>query len=214
MTVAIVDYGSGNLRSAAKAFERAAREIGVTQPICVTPEPGGGRARRPHRAARRRRLRRLPARARRCAGMVEALNERVNRRGAVPRHLRRHAADGRARARIQGHPPGSAGSPARCGDRALDPALKVPHMGWNTLNARQAAPAARRHRDGPRACTPISCIRITSRPRRATTVAQADYGGPVTAIVGRDNIAGTQFHPEKSQRLGLRLIANFLKWTP
>ena len=97
-----------------------------------------------------------------------------------------------------------------------DPALKIPHMGWNTLRRGQRAPAAGGHRDRARTgCTPISCTPSTlSRRIAAALVAETDYGGPVTAMVGADNIAGTQFHPEKSQTLGLRLISNFLKWRP
>ena len=97
-----------------------------------------------------------------------------------------------------------------------DPALKVPHMGWNTLDRARRPPAPRRHRPRRRtAGTPISCTATTSSPSDDDdVVAVADYGGPVTAIVARDNIAGTQFHPEKSQKLGLTLIGNFLQWKP
>ena len=103
MSVAIVDYGSGNLHSAAKAFERAARESGHDQPIVVTSDPDDSRARRPRGAARRRRLRRLPARARRHSRHGRgAERERARAGPAVLRHLRRHAADGRARPRISG----------------------------------------------------------------------------------------------------------------
>ncbi len=96
-----------------------------------------------------------------------------------------------------------------------DPSLKIPHMGWNTLNMLKAHPLLADLAFGPdglHAYFVHSYQLKTSRPD--DLVAQADYGGPLTAIVGRDNMVGTQFHPEKSQRLGLALIANFLKWTP
>ena len=96
-----------------------------------------------------------------------------------------------------------------------DPALKIPHMGWNTLNMLRPHPLLD---DIPLGPDGLHAYFVHSyelkTAQRAELVAQADYGGPLTAIVGRDNMVGTQFHPEKSQRLGLQLIANFLKWTP
>jgi glutamine amidotransferase len=96
-----------------------------------------------------------------------------------------------------------------------DPHLKIPHMGWNTLDARRAHPLL----DG--IATGASGLHAyfvhsfhLNAEERADVIAEAEYGGPVTAIVGRDTMVGTQFHPEKSQRLGLKLIANFLKWKP
>ena len=87
-----------------------------------------------------------------------------------------------------------------------DESLKIPHMGWNTLDHRATQhPLLDGSRSGQRACTPISCTPIICRrAMRRTSLARADYGGPVTAIVGRDNAVGTQFHPEKSQRLAWR----------
>ena len=96
-----------------------------------------------------------------------------------------------------------------------DPALKIPHMGWNTLDARRPHPLLDGIAVGPQGLHAYFVHSFHFKPaRRADLVAEADYGGPVTAIVGRDTMVGTQFHPEKSQRLGLRLIANFLKWKP
>ena len=96
-----------------------------------------------------------------------------------------------------------------------DPDLKIPHMGWNTLNE------VRPHKlldDIPVGPQGLHAYFVHSyelkAAERASLVAEADYGGPVTAIVGRDTAVGTQFHPEKSQRLGLKLIANFLQWKP
>jgi glutamine amidotransferase len=96
-----------------------------------------------------------------------------------------------------------------------DKALKVPHMGWNTLDTLRAHPLLDGIATGPRGLHAyfVHSFHLNAADRDCL-VAQADYGGPVTAMVARDTYAGTQFHPEKSQRLGLALIANFLKWAP
>jgi glutamine amidotransferase len=93
--------------------------------------------------------------------------------------------------------------------------LKIPHMGWNTIDMLQAHPLLE---DIPLGPDGLHAYFVHSyelkTAQRSDLLAQADYGGPLTAIVGRENMVGTQFHPEKSQRLGLALIANFLKWAP
>jgi glutamine amidotransferase len=216
MSVAIVDYGSGNLHSAAKAFERAARECGYAEPIIVTRDPDQvARAERvvlPGVGAFADCRRGLDA----VSGMVEALNRRVRDQGrpflgiCVGMQLMAE------RGREYEVTPGLGWIPGEV-DRIepTDPDLKIPHMGWNTLNE------VRPHKlldgipvgpQGLHAYFVHSFQLRTAEP--ASLVAQADYGGPVTAIVGRDTVVGTQFHPEKSQRLGLRLIANFLQWKP
>jgi glutamine amidotransferase len=96
-----------------------------------------------------------------------------------------------------------------------DPVLKIPHMGWNTLNLTRPHPLLDGLTLGPRGRHAYFVHSYQLKPsRRGDLVAEADYGGAVTAIVGRDNIVGTQFHPEKSQKFGLALIANFLRWKP
>jgi glutamine amidotransferase len=95
-----------------------------------------------------------------------------------------------------------------------DPGLKIPHMGWNTLNARRSHPLLDGIPLGPDGLHGYFVHSYQVNTNKECLVADADYGGPVTAIVARDNSAGTQFHPEKSQKLGLALIANFLKWKP
>jgi glutamine amidotransferase len=216
VTLAIVDYGSGNLHSAAKAFERAARESGHDQPIAVTSDP-----QQVTRAERivlpgvgafadcRRGLDAIP-------GMVEALDESVRKKGkpffGICVGMQLMAERGREYQVTPGF-----GWIAGEVDKIApsDPDLKIPHMGWNTLNVAKPHPLL----DGiPTGVNGLHAYFVHSyelRPdRRDDLVAQTDYGGPLTAIVGRDNMVGTQFHPEKSQKLGLALIANFLKWTP
>ena len=216
MSVAIVDYGSGNLHSAAKAFERAARDAGVGETIVVTRDPAtvasADRVVLPGVGAFADCRRGLDA----VDGMVAALEEAVHKRGrpffGICVGMQLLAERGREYEITEG-----LGWISGEVDRIApsDPKLKIPHMGWNTLEL------AREHMlvkglqlgaDGLNAYFVHSYeFKVTNR---ADLVAQADYGGPVTAIVARDNIVGTQFHPEKSQKLGLALIANFLKWTP
>ena len=216
MSVVIVDYGSGNLHSAAKAFERASRESGHDQPIRVTSNPvevtcadrvvlpGVGAF-----ADCRRGLDAIP-------GMIDALERAVRKQGrpffgiCVGMQLMAE------RGREYQVTPGLGWISGEV-DRISpsDPNLKIPHMGWNTLNKLKAHPLLDDIALGPDGLHAYFVHSYELKPaHRGDLVAQADYGGPLTAIVGRDNMVGTQFHPEKSQRLGLRLIANFLKWKP
>lgn len=216
MRVAIIDYGSGNLRSAEKAFERAARERDLASEIRVTDDPEI--VRRCDRivlpgvgafADCRRGLDRVE-------GLAEALLEMVEAKGrpflGICVGMQLMASRGHEKEVVEG-----LGWIAGEVDRIhpSDPSLKIPHMGWNTLRARKAHPlldGIATGDDGLHAYFVHSYQLTPADP--ADLVAQADYGGPVTAIVGRDNMVGTQFHPEKSQKLGLALIANFLKWKP
>jgi glutamine amidotransferase len=216
MSVAIVDYGSGNLHSAAKAFERAARESGHALPIVVTSRPDEvARAERvvlPGVGAFadcRRGLDAIP-------GMIDALNESVTKRGrpffGICVGMQLMAERGREYEVTPG-----LGWIAGEVDKITpdDTNLKIPHMGWNTLNALRPHAVLDGLPLGPSGLHAYFVHSYELKTAcRADLVAQADYGGPLTAVVGRDNIFGTQFHPEKSQRLGLALIANFLQWTP
>ena len=216
MSVAIVDYGSGNLHSAAKAFERAARETGHDQPILVTRDPDSvARADRvvlPGVGAFADCRRGLDA----VAGMVDALEVAVRQKGrpffGICVGMQLMAERGREYAITEG-----LGWIAGEVDRIApaDPSLKIPHMGWNTLNTLRHHPVLDGIATGAAGQHAYFVHSFELKPAdRADLVAQADYGGPVTAIVARDTMVGTQFHPEKSQRMGLALIANFLKWTP
>lgn len=212
MQIAIIDYGSGNLRSAAKAFERAGRDAGLVADVLVTSDPDALRT-----AERivlpgvgafgdcRAGLDAIP-------GMVEALEETV-RKEAKPffgicvgmqlmaeRGLEHgvHKGLGWLKGDVVKIEPS-------------DPSLKIPHMGWNELEVVNGHPLLE---DMPatHAYFVHSYAFAVSDP--SVLVARVDYGGPVTAMVARDNMVGTQFHPEKSQALGLALIGNFLKWRP
>ncbi len=216
MSVAIVDYGSGNLHSAAKAFERAARESGHDQPIVVTSKPdevaAASRVVLPGVGAFADCRRGLDA----IAGMIDALDEAVRKRGTpffgICVGMQLMAERGREYQVTPG-----LGWIAGEVDRITpsDATLKIPHMGWNTLNMLKAHPLLEDIPLGPDGLHAYFVHSYELKPtHRGDLVAQADYGGPLTAIVGRDNMVGTQFHPEKSQRLGLKLIANFLKWAP
>jgi glutamine amidotransferase len=216
MSVAIVDYGSGNLHSAAKAFERAAHEAGRGQPIVVTNDPAvvanADRVVLPGVGAFadcRRGLDAVP-------GMVAALEEAVQQKGrpffGICVGMQLLAERGREYEVTEG-----LGWIAGEVDRIVpnDPSLKIPHMGWNTLNVARPHPVLDGLAFGPQGRHAYFVHSYQLSPaQRADLVADADYGGAVTAIVARDNIFGTQFHPEKSQKLGLALIANFLQWNP
>ncbi|WP_298957414.1 imidazole glycerol phosphate synthase subunit HisH [uncultured Methylobacterium sp.] len=216
-TVAIIDYGSGNLHSAAKAFERAAREAGLDDArIALTSEPevvaAADRVVLPGVGAYadcRRGLDAVP-------GMVEAMTEAAHGRGRPFLGICVGMQLLASRGLEHGVTPGLGWIPGDVAPIApSDSALKVPHMGWNTLRATRATPlldGIPTGEGGLHAYFVHSYALVPEEP--GDVVAVSDYGGPVTAMVARGTVAGTQFHPEKSQRLGLALIANFLRWRP
>jgi len=220
MTVAIIDYNSGNLHSAAKAMERAAQDIaragagGETVVVTADPEvvrtadrvvlPGVGAF-----ADCRAGLDAVP-------GMVEAMTEAVHGKGRpflgicvgaqllAERGLEHGVTEGLGW--IKGEVDRIA--PA-------DPHLKIPHMGWNTLNPAREHPLLAGIPTGESGLNAYFVHSYHLKPADGLDlVATTDYGGTITAMVAKGNVAGTQFHPEKSQTLGLALLANFLKWHP
>jgi glutamine amidotransferase len=213
MKVAIIDYGSGNLRSAAKAFERAAIEIGISARVEVTDRaeavldadrvvlPGVGAF-----ADCRRGLAAV-------AGLEAALREAVIVRArpflGICVGMQLMADRGREFETVEGLG-WIAGEVVAIEVR--DSALKIPHMGWNEIAPIGSHPLLAGFEVGAHAYFVHSYHFRSADP--ADIVAVADYGGPLTAMIGRDNLAGTQFHPEKSQAAGLRLIGNFLRWRP
>ncbi|MDJ0930374.1 imidazole glycerol phosphate synthase subunit HisH [Breoghania sp.] len=221
MTVAMIDYGSGNLHSATKAFERAARDNAIIEEIRLTADPdvvaAADRVVLPGVGAFADCRRGLAV----VSGMDAALEKAVIAKGRpflgicvgmqlmAERGLEYQTSEGLGWI---------------AGDMVMmkpsDPALKIPHMGWNTIDLSRNA-AGKTHPlfdgiptgpDGRHAYFVHSYHLEARKPEQV--VATFDYGGTFTAMVGRDNMVGTQFHPEKSQKLGLALIANFLKWKP
>jgi glutamine amidotransferase len=210
MLTALVDYESGNLHSAEKAFQKVARETGAGEVVVTAdPEtvaradrivlPGDGAF-----PACRKQLMDL-------SGLFEAIDEAVTVKGrpflGICIGMQMLATRG-----LEFEP--TAGFDWIGGEVVrIDAAgLKVPHMGWNDLVLHRPHPLLEGIGTGDHAYFVHSYHLRVADP--ADLLAHADYGGPVSAIVGRDNVAGTQFHPEKSQRAGLRLIANFLAWRP
>jgi glutamine amidotransferase len=216
MRVAIIDYGSGNLRSATKAFERAAREAGIAAEIDLTADPDRVRS------ADRIVLPGVGAYAD-CAaglhavtGMWEAVEETAIKRGkpflgiCVGMQLMSE------RGLEKVVTPGFGWIKGDVKEIAPeDTSLKIPQIGWNTIELKRQHPLFQGIATGEEG---LHAYFVHSYHLDAADegdlLAVADYGGPVTAAVAKDNLAGTQFHPEKSQALGLALIANFLKWRP
>ena len=212
--VAIIDYGSGNLRSAAKAFERVVFERGLNLDIAVTNDPkvvqGAERIVLPGVGAFadcKAGLDALP-------GMAEALTERVLAQGipffGICVGMQLMASIGREHG-VHAGLGWIAGEVVPLG--VEDQGLKVPHMGWNQLVAdRPGHPLLAGLSPDSHAYFVHSYRFIPANP--AHRLAHVEYGGDVTAMIGRDNMVGTQFHPEKSQATGLQVISNFLTWKP
>jgi glutamine amidotransferase len=217
-TTAIIDYGSGNLRSAAKAFQRCVAEAGLDEEILVTGDADA--VRRADRIV-------LPgvgayadckAGLLAVDGMVDVLVERVRGAGVpflgicVGMQLMADAGLEHGRTEGFGWVPGVV--------EVIEPApesdgrpRKIPHMGWNRLELTQPGHPVLTGLGGGDYAYFVHSFAMTVADE-ADRLAVVDYGGPITAIIGRDNMVGTQFHPEKSQKTGLRLISNFLEWSP
>jgi len=213
MKVVIIDYGSGNLRSAAKAFERAASEAGLSAEVLVTADPAAlksaDRVVLPGVGA----FGDCQAGLRAVPGLAEALSEAALKDAkpffGICVGMQLLAEQGLEHGTYEGLGwiPGKV--------EALqpnDPSLKIPHMGWNALDMAKPHPVL----DGlPQDAHAYFVHSYAFTVENADhLLATVDYGGPVTAMIGRDNLIGSQFHPEKSQLVGLKIISNFLKWNP
>jgi imidazole glycerol-phosphate synthase subunit HisH len=214
MSIVIIDYGSGNLQSAAKAFERAVAEAGLSINVQVSANPDHLRKASHIVLPGVGTFADCKAGLLAIGGMADALHEAVLEKakpflgicvgmqlmGTLGLEHGRHLGLGWISGTV----------------RSLDPSdknLKIPHMGWNELDLNNAYhPVLDGLENRPHVYFVhsyyLACV------SQADVLATADYGGPITAVVGRDNMVGTQFHPEKSQEIGLKLISNFLKWKP
>ncbi|OYU47969.1 MAG: imidazole glycerol phosphate synthase subunit HisH [Rhizobiales bacterium PAR1] len=216
MKIALIDYGAGNLHSAGKALERAMIEAGVSGHIVLGANPDdiaeADRIVLPGDGAYRDCRENLSL----VDGLEEVLTEQVRVKGrpflgiCVGMQLLSDIGEERGETQGLGWIPGRV--------VALDPKaryLKVPHMGWNTLERRGEHPVLDGLTFGEGGLHAYFLHSYHLLPTYAADLlATADYGGPVSAIVGRDTVIGTQFHPEKSQALGIKLLANFVKWSP
>lgn len=215
-TVVVVDYGSGNLHSACKALERAGNDVAGEVTVRLSSDPGevlkADRVVLPGVGAFadcRRGLDAVP-------GLTGALTELVREKGrpffGICVGMQLLASRGLEYET-------TAGLDWIGGDvapiRPADPALKIPHMGWNDLTLVRPHPLldSLLGSDRSRDAYFVHSYALTAA-RSEDVVATTDYGGPITAFVARDNVAGSQFHPEKSQGFGLALLSNFIRWRP
>ena len=216
MKIAIIDYGSGNLRSAQKSFERAAFESAISAQVLVTADPDivrqADRIVLPGVGAFRDCRDGVAA----INGMLEILNEQVREKAkpflGICVGMQLMADCGLEGQKTEGF--GWIGGQV---EKIVvsDPDLKIPHMGWNTLdvsNKHYLLDGIATGKDGLHAYFVHSYHFHTANPDDCLVT--TEYGGVVTAMIGHENMVGTQFHPEKSQKLGLAMIANFLKWKP
>ena len=215
MKVAVIDYGSGNLRSAVKSFERAAREAGLSAEINLVDAPeavlAADRIVLPGVGAYADCRRGLGA----VSGMVDALHEAVIEKAkpffGICVGMQLMSTRGLEKETIDGLNWVS-------GDVAEiqidDPNFKIPQMGWNTIDLTRDHPLFAGIKTGPEGKHAYFVHSYHFVPENPDDVlATVQYGGTVTAVIAKDNMIGTQFHPEKSQELGLSLITNFLKWS-
>jgi glutamine amidotransferase len=212
VTTIVIDYGAGNLRSAAKALSVAAADS-KAGPVLVSDDPAAIRAADrlvlPGVGAFADCKRGLESRP----GVVEALTDAVIAKGrpflgicvgmqlmaTVGVEYGRHPGLDWIKGQVVKLTPS-------------DPNLKIPQMGWNNLQLKAAHPVFTGLKSGDHGYFVHSYHFVADHP--AEVLAEVDYGGPVTAVIGRDNLLGVQFHPEKSQKVGLQLLANFLAWKP